>query len=174
MNPAPLMLVLHAAVCGCVQNAVAPPAPQEHQHGVRPHAAGVDSRGAHAMGFSQETTTHHFTLLMDGGIISVETKADSDDATREQIRMHLSHIASMFSANNFDIPMFIHGKIPPGVPTMKAKHARISYTFEPTERGARVRIQTHDADATRAVHRFLRFQIEDHRTGDPTQIAAHS
>jgi hypothetical protein len=132
-----------------------------------PHAAGVDMRGDHAMGFSHETTTHHFALLSDGGIIEVDTKADHDDATRDQIRSHLRHIAAMFSANDFDVPMFIHDTVPPGVPTMKEKHDAITYTFQPTDRGGQVRITTQDSDALKAVHDFLNFQITDHRTGDP-------
>jgi hypothetical protein len=73
----------------------------------------------------------------------------------------------MFSANDFEIPMFIHNTIPPGVPMMKQKRGEITYTYLPTQRGAMVRIVTHDSEALKAVHEFLAFQIEDHRTGDP-------
>ena len=134
------------------------------------HAAGVDMRGDHSMGFSHETTAHHFTLLSDGGTIEVDTRSDHDDATRDQIRTHLTHIATMFSANDFDIPMFIHATVPPGVPAMKEKHDAITYMFHPTDRGGQVRITTHDPDALQAVHDFLNFQIVDHRTGDPTGV----
>ena len=85
------------------------------------HAAGVDTRGDHAMATPQ-ATAHHFTLLSDGGIIEVDIKADHDDATRTQIRTHLAHIAAMFSSNDFDVPMFNHHTRLPGVPTMKVKH----------------------------------------------------
>ena len=84
-----------------------------------------------AMGFSHETTTRHFTLLPDGGIIEVDIKADQDPPTRDQIRMHLTHIAAMFSDNNFDVPMFVHDRVLPGVPVMKEKHASINYIFSP-------------------------------------------
>jgi hypothetical protein len=131
------------------------------------HAAGVDMRGDHAMGFSHEATAHHFTLLPDGGIIEVDIKADHDDATRNQIRTHLAHIATMFSANDFDVPMFIHDTVPPGVPTMKVKHDAITYTFRSTDRGGQVRITTHDPEA---LNDFLNFQIIDHRTGDPNEV----
>lgn len=139
--------------------------PPDHQH-----AAGVDSRGDHAMGFSHETTSHHFRLLSHGGIIEVDTKTEHDDATREQIRMHLSHIASLFSSNDFDTPMFIHDRMPPGVPVMKSKHDAITYAFLPTDNGGQVRITTHDPDALKAVHEFLIFQIRDHRTGDSGKV----
>ena len=145
--------------------------PMHDQQGTSdPHAAGVDMRGDHAMGFSHEATAHHFTLLPDGGIIEVDTNADHDDATRDQIRTHLTHIAAMFGANDFDVPMFIHDAAPPGVPIMKEKHDAITYTFQPTDRGGQVRITTHDPEALKAVHDFLNFQIVDHRTGDPTGL----
>ena len=43
---------------------------------------------------------------------------------------------------------------------------RIAYQYEETSTGGRVRIVTRDPDALAAVHAFLHFQIEDHRTGD--------
>jgi hypothetical protein len=131
------------------------------------HAAGVDMRGDHAMGFSHENTKHHFEQLSDGGIIEVDAKDESDVATRDQIREHLKHIAGMFNANDFEIPMFIHDRVPPGVPVMKQKRGEITYNYSPTPRGGMVRIVTHDSEALKAVHDFLGFQIEDHRTGDP-------
>jgi hypothetical protein len=80
--------------------------------------AGVVSRGDHAMGFSHETTTHHFRLYPSGGSIEVSANDPKDSNSRDQIRMHLSHIVKMFSADDFNVPMFIHDKTPPGSDTM--------------------------------------------------------
>jgi hypothetical protein len=171
------MLVLITALClaagAKAQTAMESPMHDQHQQS-GDHAADVDNRGDHAMGFSHETTTHHFTLLPDGGTIEVNIKAEQDEATRDQIRMHLTHIAALFSDNNFDVPMFIHGHIPPGVPVMKEKHAAINYTFQPTGRGGQVRIVTHDPEALKAIHEFLTFQIQDHRTGDVLEVKTKS
>jgi len=82
----------------------------------------------------------------------------------------MGHIAQAFTAGNFEMPMFIHGQTPPGVPTMKRLRDRIAYRSEDTELGARVVILTRDPDAIAAVHAFLKFQIADHRTGDPTSV----
>ncbi len=82
------------------------------------------------------------------------------------IRMHLTHIAKIFSEGDFDAPMLIHEKVPPGVPVMKELKAAIRYEFQPTERGGSVVLSTKNARALEAVHQFLRFQIEDHKTGD--------
>lgn len=127
-------------------------------------------RGDAEMGFSQTKTTHHFLLRKDGGLIQVSANDPKDDASRDHIRMHLSHVAQMFSVGNFDVPMFIHGTTPDGVPTMKKLHDKIHYHFEQTESGGRIMIQTDDAEALAAVHKLLRFQINAHRTGDSLEV----
>jgi hypothetical protein len=130
------------------------------------HAAGVAARGDQAMGFSHEKSAHHFWLLPNGGAIEVVANEPNDSATRDDIRAHLSHIAQMFTEGDFQLPMIIHDKVPPGVPVMESKQGAISYTFEATPTGGQVRIATTDKDALEAIHQFLAFQIDDHRTGD--------
>ena len=85
--------------------------------------------------------------------------------------MHLGHIAKMFGAGNFKAPMLIHDQIPPGVPTMQKLKIEIRYKFEETEQGARIRISTNSPEALQAVYDFLRFQIKEHKTGDPLKLA---
>src|SRR5262249_60623705 len=112
----------------------------------------------------------HFTLTRDGGRISAAALSADDFQTRAAIRGHMGHIAAAFRAGNFEMPMFIHGRIPPGVKTMKRLRHRIAFVSEYTERGAQVVIRTTDPDALAAIHAFLRFQISDHRTGDATSV----
>ncbi|HEY2712839.1 MAG TPA: hypothetical protein VGI60_10020 [Chthoniobacterales bacterium] len=138
------------------------------------HAKGVDQRGDKAMGFSHDKTTHHFRITQDGGTIEVTAKNANDQTSRDQIRGHLAHIAKLFAAGNFEIPMFVHDRKPPGVDVMQNKKDKVSYRYEEIEKGARVLITTSDPDALRAVHEFLRFQITDHRTGDPLQASKRS
>ena len=79
-------------------------------------------------------------------------------------------IAVKFSQGDFAIPMLIHATVPPGVETMKRLKRKITYEAENTERGAQLRITTHDAEALTAIHSFLRFQIQDHQTGDSLEV----
>jgi hypothetical protein len=130
------------------------------------HHDAVDRRGDHVMGFSHDTTTHHFRLYADGGAIEVTANDAQDIAVRDQVRTHLAHIARMFAAGNFKAPMLIHDRTPPGVPVLEKLKNEVSYRFEPLENGGRVRIHTANAEALKAVHEFLRFQIADHQTGD--------
>ena len=131
------------------------------------HHDDVNRRGDHEMGFSHEKTAHHFRLAKDGGAIEVTANNPSDTKSRDQIRQHLTHIAMMFSAGNFNAPMLIHDQTPPGVQVMKRLKSQIKYEFENMESGGRVRISTSNREAIDAVHEFLRFQINDHQTGDP-------
>lgn len=131
---------------------------------------GMIKRGDKAMGFDHMKTTHHFLLANDGGVIQVEANKASDKESRGQIRQHLGHIAMMFSNGNFDTPMFVHAQDPPGVEVMKQLKGEISYRFEETKRGGRVRIASNNADAIKAIHDFLSFQIKEHRTGDPLEV----
>ncbi len=133
-------------------------------------SAGVPERGDHVMGFDHAKTTHHFRLTPSGGEIEAEVNDPSDSGSRDMIRMHLTHIAKMFSEGDFEAPMLIHEKVPPGVPVMKELKAAIRYEFQPTERGGSVVLSTKNARALEAVHEFLRFQIEDHKTGDSLKI----
>jgi hypothetical protein len=126
-------------------------------------------RGDHGMGFSQEKTTHHFLLTETGGFVQVEAKDLSDTASINQIREHLRHIATMFSRGDFSIPMLVHDQTPPGVVEMKQLLGALTFTFEETEAGGRVGINATSPAALTAVQKFLRFQIVEHKTGDPLQ-----
>src|SRR5258708_3708847 len=78
------------------------------------HHDNVNKNGDHVMGFSHKKTTHHFLLYPDGGTILVEANDANDTESRDQIRSHLPHIAKMFTAGDFQAPMLVHGKTPPG------------------------------------------------------------
>lgn len=133
----------------------------QHQHPASP------DRANQGMGFDQQKTTHHFLLQKTGGTIEVTAKDAIDTASTDQIRMHLRHIASAFAAGDFSLPMFIHDTTPPGVEVMKARREQMTVRFEEIAQGGKVVIQTADPAARDAVYEFLRFQIREHKTGDP-------
>jgi hypothetical protein len=134
------------------------------------HHARVDEHGDHVMGFDHSKTTHHFRLTRSGGSIEVSANDAADTESRDSIRSHLAHIAWKFTEGDFGAPMLIHDRVPPGVPTLREKKALVRWAYEDTKAGGRIRIQTKDAAVRSAIHDFLRFQIEDHRTGDSTSV----
>jgi hypothetical protein len=84
--------------------------------------------------------------------------------------MHLGHIAQMFAAGDFHIPMLVHAEVPPGSQVMKNRKSDIRYTYEKLDQGGRVRILTKNTEALAAIHDFLRYRISDHGTGDLTTV----
>jgi hypothetical protein len=160
-----LGLFLLAAVCATAQSG---------QKRSDDHFHGVQQRGeAHqGMGFSQTKTSHHVILTPSGGYIQVTAKDPKDRGNIEQIQTHFTHIAELFAQGDFAIPQFVHDNNPPGVKTMKALKNEISYSAANLDDGAKLTITSHSPQAISAIHEFLRFQIKDHRTGDPLNLAA--
>jgi hypothetical protein len=132
--------------------------------------ADMNKRSDHAMGFSQERTTHHFLLNESGGQIKVEANDVADIVSRDQIRGHLKHIAVMFADGNFSIPSTVHNGPPPGSDEMQRLKEKLLFQYEETARGGIVHIKSNNLEAIAAVHTFLRFQVTEHQTGDPLEI----
>jgi hypothetical protein len=144
-----------------------PADPQKSKHD---SMESMNERGDKVMGFDHTRTTHHFLLRANGGVIQIEANEKADTASRDEIRQHMRHIAKMFGEGNFSAPMLIHEQNPPGAEVMKQLKAKIKYEFGENERGAFIRMSTDDAEALKAIHEFLRFQIKEHMTGDPLKV----
>jgi hypothetical protein len=114
-------------------------------------------------------TRHHFLLAPDGGSIQLGVEDADATAARDAIREHLQAIARAFAAGDFSMPAAIHDQVPPGVEGMKARRDAIRFVYAETPEGGTVTLSTKDPDARAAIHEFLRFQIRDHGTGDPTE-----
>jgi hypothetical protein len=162
------MKILMALILCCGMQTLARDCPmhEQHQANSSQHDHAMNQRGDQGMGFAQDKTTHHFLLSNDGGVIQVTANSADDQASIDQIRMHLKHIARAFQAGDFNIPMFVHDQTPPGVPAMQNLKGAITYKYEDTDKGGRVVIWSKNADAVSAVQEFLRFQIKEHKTGD--------
>ena len=130
----------------------------------------MEKRGNQGMGFDQDKITHHFLLRKDGGAIQVTANSADDKTSREEIQMHLHHIAQAFKSGDFNIPMFVHDQTPPGVDTMTKLKDQIHYKYEAAANGGRVVISSANAEVVAAIHEFLKFQIREHKTGDPLEV----
>ncbi len=127
----------------------------------------MEMRGDHVMGFPHDKTTHHFLLQAGGGLIQVTANDAKDQPDIDMIRMHRGHISKMFANGNFVAPMLVHDAIPPGTTTMKLLKEKIHYGFVQVDAGGAVHIESTDPVAVAAIHDFLRYQIAEHKTGDP-------
>jgi hypothetical protein len=130
----------------------------------------LKTRGAAAMGFDQDATTHHFILAKDGGAIVVTSNDAADAATVSSIRLHLREIGDAFKQGDFAKPFATHAEVPPGVHVMVERKASIDYRYEDRAGGGAVVLSTRDRATLDAIHAFLRYQITEHKTGDPLTI----
>jgi hypothetical protein len=160
------VIAVPAAVVWLSATAGAQQPQQGHADDHEAHHREMLERGAQAMGFDQERTVHHFLRYEDGGAIEVSVKEVSDHAHLHSVREHLQDIAGLFKAGDFGKPALTHAQRVPGTVEMTRLKDRITYQYKETPAGGKVRIVTRDAEALAAVHAFLHFQIEDHRTGD--------
>ena len=153
------------------QHPAMPPGMTHEQHMAQMQKdAELKKRGAAAMGFDQEKTTHHFRLRADGGAIEVTANDAADAATIGAVRRHLKQIAEEFAKGDFGKPLATHGEEPPGVATMRERRDAVAFRYEDDTSGGRVRMTTADARALAAIHEFLRYQIAEHKTGDPLVV----
>ena len=123
------------------------------------------------MHFDQHAATHHFLLSANGGSIVIAGNDAADLTTLKMVREHLQDIAREFANGQFDSPMITHGEVPAGVPVMIAKKSLINYRYEERPAGGAVLVSTTDEKALKAIHDFLRYQIIEHKTGDPLTVA---
>jgi hypothetical protein len=141
--------------------------PTAHRHHSRSDGdsafKGVQRRGADVMGVDQYTSSHRFESLPDGGRIELQRDVE-DSAGVLKIRTHLQTIARQFADGDFSASATVHARTVPGTDVMRARRESIRYEYRPLPRGGAVRIVTEDSVALRAVHEFLAFQREDHRT----------
>lgn len=116
------------------------------------------------MGVDQYTSSHNFEPLPDGGRISL-VRDSHDSAGVAQIRRHMQLIALAFAQGNFELPGFVHNREVPGTAVMAQRQSHISYTADSLPGGGQLRIRSHDPIAIAAIHQFLSFQRQDHRSG---------
>jgi len=166
------VFVTFATSAALAQHSAMPPGVTHDEHSAQMQKdAELKKRGAAAMGFDQNKTTHHFRLYETGGAIEVVANDPADKPTVGQVREHLKEIASEFARGDFGKPLATHAELPPGVQAMQQRTNALTFRFEDTGAGGRVRITASDGKAKNAVHEFLRYQIREHATGDPLTIS---
>jgi hypothetical protein len=118
----------------------------------------------------QDKAIHHFYLLKNGGAVEVSAKDPSDKPTIDAIQKNLETQAKLFEKGNFDAPIAEHGKLPDGVNTIKKLRKEITFEVMQMDSGAALRMFTVNTQARQAIQDYLKFQIEERHTGDPTEV----
>lgn len=161
-----LLLLLFTPAAAYAQHSMPPGMSHEEHLKQMKKDEELKTRGHAAMGFNQDSSTHHFLLQKHGGAIVVTSTGEVD-----AVRSHLRDIAAAFGRGEFDKPFATHAEVPPGVPVMIERRARITYRYEDRANGGAVVLTTTDRTALDAIHDFLRYQIVEHKTGDPLTVS---
>lgn len=141
------------------------PVPLQSQSSTDMAFESMQARGKHTMGVDQNTSTHTFESLPDGGRITL-VRGVNDSGGTARIRCHLHDLERAFSSGDFSMPIFIHMKAVPGIAIMSDRRASIRYHETDLPNGGQLRITTSDPQALAAIHQFLAFQRSEHRVGN--------
>jgi hypothetical protein len=126
------------------------------------------SRAAKVSGFDSDRVTRHFYVLKNGGAVEITAKDPNDEATTKAIQAHLKKESEQLAKGNFEIVSGIYGRTPESAPQLKKLRDEITYAMVPQENGGVLRMLTVNPTAKTAVHDYLRFQIDQWKSGDPT------
>lgn len=123
------------------------------------------------LGFDLSKTTMHFWLLKSGGAIEIVAKDANDSATVNAIRKYLDREAKEWGKGNFDSVYALHGKDVDGVAGMKKLRDDITFDPKSIDGGGALRLFTFNDTARQAIQAYIRSEINEYHTGDPTAVA---
>ncbi len=117
---------------------------------------------------NESAVVRHYWLLKNGGVIEISPKDANDSATMDLIQKHCEALVGNLGDGDFDATLPPGVAPPPSVAQLRKLRNQINFQAAPTDTGWSVRMLTIDPAATQAIQDFLRFQIAQRKTGDPT------
>ncbi len=131
----------------------------------------LDARFSKALGTDTNKVTQHYHLVKNGGVIEFAAKDPSDTATIVAIQKYLNAQKDLFEKGKTDADADAHGRIPDGLPVLKKLRNEITFFAVKNEDGAVLRMFTTNLQARQAIQEFMKFEINEHKTGDPLVAA---
>ena len=126
------------------------------------------SRVTKVSGFDNERVNRHFYVLKNGGAVEITVKDPNDEATIKAIQAHLKKESDLWTKGNFETLTTVYGRPPEGAAQLKKLRDEVTYAVVAEENGAVIRMFTVNQSAKSAIHDYLKFQIDQLKTGDPT------
>jgi len=126
------------------------------------------SRATKVSGFDADRVNRHFYVLKNGGAVEITAKDPNDEATVKAIQSHLKKESDLWTKGNFESVTSVYGRPPEGTAQLKKLRDEVTYAVVQEENGAVVRMLTVNPSAKSAIHDYLKFQIDQLKTGDPT------
>ena len=127
----------------------------------------VNSRFGKALGTDVEKIVQHYYLLKNGGVMEFTAKDPGDTSTISALQKYMNAQKDLFEKGKIDADAEVHSRVPDGVPALKKLRNEITFFAVKSENGAALRMFSVDNEARQAIQQFLKFQISEHKTGDP-------
>lgn len=113
----------------------------------------------------------HYWLLKNGGAIEMICKAPCEDATQKSIQNYLDSLSKSFEKGAFDAEFVNGASAPEALATLKKLRDEVTFHAAPSsEVGYSLRMLTVNPQARDAIYEFIRYEVTNRKTGDPTTL----
>lgn len=143
---------------------------QTEMASVQTPRAEILSRNSQLLGFDLTKTNQHFYLYKNGGAIDISAKNVDDVGSIAAVRRYLEKQEKLFAKGDIELQKQVYTQLPQSLLTMRKLKDEISFSYTATDEGGALRMFTINKDARQAIHDYLKSQIVDNQTGDPTTV----
>jgi len=112
----------------------------------------------------------HYWLLKNGGAIEMVCKEPCDNSTQTAIQNYLDSLTKAFEKGSFDSEFVSGVSTPESLATLRKLRDEITFSAANSEVGYSLRMLTVNPQARDAIYDFLRYEITNRKTGDPTTL----
>lgn len=130
----------------------------------------VESRFSRAMGVPVEKVTVHFYLVKNGGVVELSAKNPTDTTTAAALQKYLQNQKDLWEKGKETAVTDVHLRAPEAASTMRRLRNDITFFMAKTDSGGVLRMFSINEQARAAIQDYLRFEITEHKTGDPTTL----
>lgn len=130
----------------------------------------VDARFSRAMGVSLDKVTVHFYLVKNGGVMELLAKDPGDNSTVEALQKYLQNQKDLWEKGKETAVTDVHLRAPESAATMRRLRNDITFYAAKMDNGGVLRMFSINDQARTAIQDYMKFEIAEHNTGDPTTL----
>ncbi len=130
----------------------------------------LNSRFSKTLGTDIGRVVQHYYLVKNGGVIEFTAKDANDTTTISALQKYMDTQKDLFEKGKNDADADVHGKVPDGIPNLKRLRNEITFFAVKNDDGAALRMFSVNDQARQAIQDFLKFEINEHKTGDPLVV----
>ena len=131
----------------------------------------INGRFSKSLGTDANRIFQHYYLVKNGGVIEFTAKDPADNASIAAVQKYLLAQKDLFEKGKNEGDSEVHGKVADGTLVLKKLRNEITFFTVKNEDGAVLRMFSVNEQARQAIQDFIKFQINEHKTGDPLVVA---